>query len=121
MSMQPDLEPFLERLPWLADLGSERLGRLDRSDWYLPSDVALARLRPVSDALSVNLMFYRRDADAAPGGLCTAITAAALCRGHLERLAAAEGEDTGYVIVAYESPLRVRGEGPAHPVRSTFP
>ncbi len=108
MSEQPALEPFLERLPWLAELGSEQLERLDRSDWHLPSQTALTRLREVGDALGVHLMAYRRNAGPAKDGLCSTVAAAPLAAADLERIRAAEIDDPDCVVVAYQRPLKRR-------------
>jgi len=115
MSVEPDLASFLARLPWLADVGLERLDRLDRSDWYLPSEATRAQLEPVGEAMGAHLMFYRRDAGAVPNGLCTTVEAAPLCNLGLDGLTGVEAEQTEYVIVAYRSPVRLRGGGVARP------
>jgi hypothetical protein len=99
---------FVERLPWLAELGRDRLATLDRSDWHLPSEATLARLGPVGEALGVNLMFYRTNAEASASGLCAGIVAASLSTSDLESIASAENEDRQCVIVAYRRPVELR-------------
>ena len=108
MSDQPALETFLERLPWLAELGPEQIERLDRSDWHLPSPAALARLHGLGDALGVHLMAYRRNAAPAQDGLCATVAAAPLGAAEFERIRATEIDDPECLVVAYQRPLKRR-------------
>jgi hypothetical protein len=113
MSLQPALELFLERLPWLAELGPERLNGIDRSEWYLPSTAALALVRPLLEEWGVNLMFYDRDIEGVQGGLCTMIVAADLSASRMEQLAKIEATHPDCLVVAYERPLRRTVDAPA--------
>ena len=108
MSEQPALGPFVERLPWLAELGSEQLQRLDRSDWHLPSPAASARLRELGDALGVHVMAYRRDGGPAQEGLCATVAAAPLAAAAFERIRMVEIDHPECLVVAYRRPLKRR-------------
>jgi hypothetical protein len=113
MTRQPALQPFLQRVPWLADLEPGLLDRLDRREWHLPSAAALARVRPLAEQAGVNLMFYRSSPDLVQGGLCTVLETAELSERHHRELQRAEAEDPGCAIVAYRRPLRLRGDATA--------
>ena len=106
MSRQPGLEPFLERMPWLTEVGGVRLEQIDRREWHMPSEALLACLRRLREVAGANLMFYRREVGTTDRGLCTMIVAADLPAEQIDRIVAAEAEHPECFVVAYARPVR---------------
>jgi hypothetical protein len=106
MGPRPALEPFLERMPWLAEVGRARLEQIDRREWHMPSEALLARLHCIGELAGANLMFYRREVEAISGGLCTMIAAAVLTAERIDQIMTAEAENPECFVVAYARPVR---------------
>lgn len=109
--MRVELEPFVERVPWLRDLGDEMLRSLDASEWHLPSDAAVQRRQELEAQIPALIMTYRPEAQGLSDGLHTLIEPAPLTEDQAAAIREAEAMVGECLFVAYMRPLKRRERG----------
>ena len=108
--MRSELEPFVEQVPWLRDVGDEMLARLDAGDWVLPSGELAARRAELERQLEAYVMTYRREAEGLRDALAALLEPAPLTGEQMSLLSEVENQLGNCLLVAYARPLKKRGE-----------
>jgi diadenosine tetraphosphate (Ap4A) HIT family hydrolase len=114
---QPTLTELCQALPFLNELPSELLQKLDTSTFHACGGIVAGTRVELEKELNCHVMTYRA-APPAPSGkgglhLCRLLVPASLAPAQMELLQRAEAacRDEGVVFVAYDKPLRLRETG----------
>lgn len=108
------MKSILSCYPFLCEIPPHDLASLDLNALLVPTEEEVIAIERLSEAISKNIVIYKRDYNAQGGHLCRYLRSATLTANELALLQACEKTLTrDCVVVAYEKPLTFTSYGAA--------